>query len=163
MRILKYVFSIFKIIYITLGYYLVGLGDDEYYYSKGNFWAEVGNYQRAIKNYKKVLQERDDSDVEALIGWCYAAIGMSGLALKHYRNAYEKDKQPKIAIGLASCEFTSGNLEESKRVLSRLKESGLKLDAIDLESLKNIEILIQEKERGDHTTNYGCGKVIGDD
>src|SRR5438552_15418712 len=116
---LRYGWAFFKIPYTILGYWLVGLSEEGYHITKGNIWADIGCYDWAIWNYERALRAGEDSTVRAAMGWCYGQLGMSQAALEQYRRAYERDKHPNIAIGLAFAEYVAGNVLESRALIEK--------------------------------------------
>ena len=131
--------TFFKFIYLYLAYWLVGLAEEDFYISKGNYFADLGKYYSAIKSYKKALQEDELYSLYASIGWCYAEMEHNALALENYRKAYERVDRQEIAIPLAYLELESGNPEKSKDILNNVKISRDKLDKESLNFLNELE------------------------
>ena len=69
-----------KFFYLYLSYWFVGLAEEDFYISKGEYFADLGKYYSAIKCYKKALEESDMSFLYASIGWCYTNIEEDTLA-----------------------------------------------------------------------------------
>jgi len=144
---LRHSWAFFKISYTMSLNWLVGLLEEEYYIRKGNIWAGVEWYDRAVWNYERALRANEDSWVRAHMGWCYGQLGMSQAALEHYRRAYERNKHPRIAIGLAFNECAAGNLQESRVLIQQLRGRKNRLDPATTEQLERIESMVSDRMR----------------
>ena len=122
-----------KFIYLYIVYWLAGLSEEDFYITKGNYFADLEKYYSAINCYEKALHESEMYSLYASIGWCYTAIDNNTEALKYYRKAYEKIKRHYVTVTLASLEMESGNIEKCKEVFKNVKEER---DEIPEESLK---------------------------
>ncbi len=133
-----------KFLYSYIAYWFVGLAQEDFYISKGEYFADLGKYHSAIKCYKKALEESEMSFLYALIGWCYMNIEEDTLALENYRKAYEKIKKHYVTIPIAYLEMENGNRDECKEVFSNIRET---IEELPEESLKNYEQVKQEFQR----------------
>ena len=138
--------TISKLIYFTTAYWAVGLTEEEYHIRKANYWIELDNHRRAIRNYQKALKASEDSQVRAAMAWCYGEIGMLEACHQHYRTAYDTNSHPSIALRLAYAELNLGNLAESNTLLQYVKSNRDRLHEEDTEEIEQLEKSIR-KER----------------
>ena len=106
--------------YLYLGYWIVGLDEEEFYIPKANYCADIGWYNMAIRAYKKALKDSTDPRIHSALGWCYAEVRMDEKAVEQYRIAFAKKKCPEMAIGLAYAEYSVGNIIEFQKVYEYL-------------------------------------------
>ena len=121
------IWSLIKLIYLYLLYWIVGLTEEEFHLPKANYCADIGWYHEAIKAYNKALNESNNPLIHAALGWCYAEVRMNEKAVEHYRIAYLKKSTPEIAIGLAYVEYSIGNIAEFQNVYQYLNNSKMEL------------------------------------
>lgn len=114
--------SFFKLIYLYLSYWLVGLEEEEFYIPKANYCSDIGWYNTAIENYKKALNESKDPAIHSALGWCYAETGNTEKSVEHYRMAFRRKGSPEIALGLAYAEYNVGNISEFKKLCHYLED-----------------------------------------
>ena len=114
--------TVIKFMYLYLAYWFVGLTEEDFYISKGNYFADLGKYYSAINSYKKALKEDELFSLYAMIGWCYAALEDNELALKNYRKAYERIKRHDIAVTLARLEMEHGDVNQCRKIFENLIE-----------------------------------------
>jgi tetratricopeptide (TPR) repeat protein len=137
------IWSILKLGYLYLCYWLVGLEEEEFYIPKANYCADIGWYNVAIRTYEKALNESSDPMIHAALGWCYSEIRNDEKALEHYRIAYSKKASPEFGVGLAFAEYTVGNLNEFQKIYSGIKDleedlsPELKTELVKLSSIKS--------------------------
>ena len=81
-----------------IAYWLVGLEDEDFYITKGYYFADLGKYYSAIKCFKKALNESEMYSLYASIGRCYTAIDNDDEALQNYRKVSLKLTYPKKAV-----------------------------------------------------------------
>ena len=112
-----------KFIYLYIAYWFVGLSEEDFYITKGNYFADLEKYYSAITCYEKALRESEMYSLYASIGWCYTAIDNDTKALEYYRKAYEKIKSHYITVPLASLEMEFGNLDKCKDVFEKIQEN----------------------------------------
>lgn len=135
------IWSIFKLGYLYLCYWVVGLEEEEFYIPKANYCADIGWYNVAIRTYEKALNESTDPMIHAALGWCYSEIRYDEKALEHYRIAYSKKASPELGVSLAYAEYAVGNLIEFQEIYSDLKvlRENLPIDyKSELDKLSNI-------------------------
>jgi tetratricopeptide (TPR) repeat protein len=92
-----------------------GSEDRDLYETKGDYYSGAAWYVSAALAYHKALELSDDVDdlwLHAKLGWVYGRLDMDERSVRHYRTAYEKDKKPEIAVGLAFAEHAMGNIDE---------------------------------------------------
>jgi tetratricopeptide (TPR) repeat protein len=133
MDALRRCWTIVKLIYLYIGYWLVGLPQEYFYIKKGNYFADLKWYHRAIRNYKKALQDSDDPHICSMLGYCYSRIGTPADSVEHYSKAHDKIRDPKIDLGLAISEFESGNIDKSEEIMREVRRSNYRLESRDVE------------------------------
>ncbi len=140
------VWTTFKFIYLYIAYWLVGLEDEDFYITKGNYFADLGKYYSAIKCFKKALNESQMYSLYASIGWCYIAIDNDAEALINYRKAYEKIKRHYVTVPLASLEMESGNIDNCKEVFESIKEKREELPEESQELYDEVKEFINKRD-----------------
>ncbi|WP_185906587.1 hypothetical protein [Teredinibacter haidensis] len=111
----------FKIFYLHLTYYFVGLEEEGFYYQKAMYLTELGHYFPAITALKKAEKNLKTSYVWGLLGWCYANVEVFEKSLYYYKLAYKTDKSESVLLGLAVSECHAGSPEKSRAYLEQLK------------------------------------------
>jgi len=110
---LRRIWIILKLVYLYLGYFLVGFPEEYFHIKKGNYFVDLGWHHRAIRNYKKALRESDEPHIRSTPGYwsghCYSRTGIPVDSVEHYSNARDRIRDPRIDIGLAMSEFDRGN------------------------------------------------------
>ena len=109
MNVLRRIWIILKLVYLYLGYFLVGFPEEYFHIKKGNYFVNLRWYHRAIHNYKKALEDSDNPHIHSILGYCYSRIRTPLDSVQHYRKPHEKIRDPKIDLGLAMSEFDRGN------------------------------------------------------
>ena len=123
----------FKLLYLYLLYWFVGLTQEDFYITKGGYFADLGNYYSAIKCYEKSIKDTENYFVYSLIGWCYFTVEDDDNAIKYYRKAYKKIKSHYVTIILSFLEMEMGNIDECEDVFKHIKE---KKEDLHEESMK---------------------------
>lgn len=137
-----------KFIWLYIAYWFVGSTPDYFYISKGNYFLELRWYERAIRNYKKALEDSTDHRIHDVISYCYSQMGRSSDAIDYYRAAYEKNTDPRTAYGLARAELERGNLEKSQEIIEAIRRINHHIDQLRLDALE-AEIQVVKKARED--------------
>ncbi len=140
----KYVWIVLKLIYLYLGYCLVGLDDQYFYIAKGNYFSALFWFRRAIPNYQEALRESQDPLIHLALGFCLLRVGRFGEAIEHYRIANEKVKLPDVALGLAIVEYETGNIGRCREIIQELEASDQQLFLTNNKVLKKIKEKIQK-------------------
>jgi len=140
---LKQIWTIIKLFYIHLAYFLVGLDQEHFYIARANCFTDLKWFSYAIGNYKKALKESTDPLVIAALGYCYLMVGDYEKSVKYYREAYQKSKNPVISFGLAHAELNKGNVEEAKKVLQILSEKENELESYHIDELNKLKQKIE--------------------
>jgi tetratricopeptide (TPR) repeat protein len=131
--------STLKLFYLYLQYFLVGLDEEGFQVTKGNYLVELGLYPAAAKAYQRALKETQSPYVHASLGFCYLSIGLSDRAVQSLRAAYLKKPQPDFGVLLAQALLEAGEPEESAQLHALLKRSegtyapGVRAELIRLE------------------------------
>jgi tetratricopeptide (TPR) repeat protein len=107
---------------LYIAYWFAGLTQEDFYSTKGNYFADLEKYYSAINCYKKALKESEMYSLYASIGWCYTAIENDAKTLEYYRKAYNKIKRHYVTVTLASLEMEGGNIEKYQEVFKNIKE-----------------------------------------
>ncbi len=68
----------------------------------------------AIRNYTKALIESKDPRIHFMLGLCYLRIRNYHSSVEHFRIAYGRLNNPKVAVGLAITEYETGNIAKSE-------------------------------------------------
>lgn len=151
---MKTIWVLLKFIYLYIGYWFVGLTEEDFYITKGNYFADLEKFHSAISAYKKALEESEMSSIYAAIGWCYICIDEEARALEYYRKAYERIKSFHVSIPLAFLEMENRNFEECKKVFINMKETRDELPDESLELYDQVkDYLKNSKDMGSHP-NY---------
>jgi len=140
--------KIVKLVYLFLGYWVVGLPQEYFYIKKGKYFVDLNWYHRAIRNYKKTLRDSDDPHIHSMLGYCYSRIGTPLDSIEHYNKAHDKIRDPKIDLGLAISEFESGNIEKSVEIIQEVRRSNDRLESPDVEALDWLEKRIEMAKKG---------------
>jgi tetratricopeptide (TPR) repeat protein len=118
--------SLFKLLFLLFVSWRSGSEDRDLNESIGDCYSGAGWYVSAALAYLKAIELSDDPDdprLHAKLGWAYGRLAMDEKSLRHYRIAYEKDKNPEIGIGLAFAEHLMGNIDEFRSLWSQLKQA----------------------------------------
>ena len=137
-----------KIVFSYVLFWTVPTGVENLHIMKGNYFFDLGWYDRAIKNYKKALKDSNDPRIHARIGYCYAQSGYTKEAVEYYRKAHNKTHDHSINVGLAMSEYDAGNMDESEAIIHELRRSN-NLETSTKETLDNLEarIALVRRER----------------
>jgi tetratricopeptide (TPR) repeat protein len=114
------IWSVLKLLYLYLAYWVVGLDEEMFYISKGNHLFEMEFYSAAAKAYKKALKETDSPYIYSSLGYCYLNSGMPDKALEYLKIAYSRRSTPDFAVGLVYAHHENGNVEESLNLFKNL-------------------------------------------
>lgn len=124
-RLFERIWSLFKLIFLLLVFWRSDSEDRDLYEAKGDCYSGAAWYVSAALAYHKALELSDDPDNPSLhtkLGWAYSLLDMDERSLRHFRTAYEKDKNPEIAIGLAYAEHAMGNIDEFSSLVHQLDQ-----------------------------------------
>jgi tetratricopeptide (TPR) repeat protein len=138
------IWSIIRFGYLHICYFCLGLDDEEFLISKANYCMDIGWYGLAIKTYKKALNESSDPRIYSALGWCYSELRMDEESVKHYRIAFEKQKSPENAIGLAYAEYSIGNMKAFKNICQYLNSTKVAPDFIYKNDLIKLNKLLEK-------------------
>ncbi len=129
-----------KLIYLHARYLLgVGVDDEEFYIAKGNYFTDLNWYYRAIQNYERALENSKSPRLHLALGFCLLRVGRFAESVEHFRVAYKKISQPDVALGLAIAEFETGNIEQSRELVSELEHSENQLYLTNDAALKKLK------------------------
>jgi tetratricopeptide (TPR) repeat protein len=148
MNPLRQCWTIIRLLYLYIGYWLVGLPQEYFYIKKGNYFVDLKWYHRAIRNYKKALQDSDDPHIHSMLGYCYSQIGTPVDSVEHYSKAHDKIRDPKTDLGLAISEVESGNIEKSEEIIFEVSRSSYQLEPSDVETLDWLRLRIEIAKKG---------------
>ena len=145
---LKFPWIIIKLMYIHLGYILMGLDHEYFYIYRGNCFYELHLYSLALGNYKKAQEDYNSQDpfIKSAIGFCYLMLGNKQKSLNVYREAYKENKHPSVIIGLICAELNGGNTEAGHKLMQELSERKKELDPYHLKEFKRIKKQLDEDE-----------------
>ena len=145
MNVLRKSWVILKLVF---SYFLFWPVPESLYIMKGNYFFDLGWYDRAIKNYKKALRDSNSPRIHARIGYCYSKTGNAKEAVEYYRKTHNKTHDHSINVGLAISEYDVGNMDESEAIIQELRGSN-KLDSSTTKTLDNLEehIAMVRRER----------------
>lgn len=87
---------------------------------RGNYFADIGLFNYAIRDLKLAHKDNEDPNVEAALGWCYSQINKLDISLDYYRKAYSKSKDPEIVLALAYAEYYNGNIATARALVGKL-------------------------------------------
>jgi uncharacterized RDD family membrane protein YckC len=138
--VLTYAGSLSRIAFTTVAYWSGVYLPEENHAVKGEAWARIGHYRWAIWHFQKCLTHGEDSVVRMTLAWCYSRLGRSESAVEHYRQAYDRTRQPDVALYVAHAELDVGNATAARRLhaeaVSRRRELGSDAESMlaDLES-----------------------------
>lgn len=110
-----------KLVYLYLQYWIVGLDEEGFQITKGNYLLDLGLYPAAAKAYKRALQDSRSPYVHASLGYCYLNMGMPDRAVQSLRTAYAKTPRADFGLSLAHSLLEAGETKESERLLALLK------------------------------------------
>ncbi len=148
MSVLRKSWIILKLLFSYVLLWTVPGGAENFYILKGNYFFDLGWYDRAIKSYRKALKDSSDPRIHARIGYCYAQKGDSKEAVEYYRKTHNRTHEHSINVGLALAEYDAGNMDESEEIIRELRQSN-KLETSAKETLDNLEarIALVRRER----------------
>lgn len=96
--------------------------DWEYFWNfTADLWMDINAYHRAIASCRKALESSKSPQALYNIGWCYLHLGKPAMALPYLEEAWEKMREPSLALSLACCHLQLGNDENAKVILDRLE------------------------------------------
>ncbi len=111
-----------KLIYLYLLYWLVGVDEEWFFITKGNYLYDLEYFPAAAKAYQKALKETKSPYVYSSLGYCYLYCGITDKALKYLNIAYSKKSTPEFAVGLVYAEYEQGNIQKSKEIFENIKD-----------------------------------------
>lgn len=136
------------ILNIIISYLLFWPVPENLYIVTGNYFFDLGWYDRAIKNYKKASRDSDSPRLYARLGCCYARSGNAKEAVEYYRRTKNRTHDQRIIVSLALSEYDIGNMDESEAIVKELRhtdnlEPSVKRTADNLEA----KIALVRRER----------------
>lgn len=144
-HLLKKLWIMFKLTYLHLCYFLVGLDDDYYYIMKGDYLKEIHCLNGAIRSYQKALRDSKDARVHLSLASCLLHSRRFHEAVDHFQIAYNEFNDPNVALGLAIVEYEMGNLERCHQLVQQVE--GKDLCLTNNEALKKLKEKIEQKEK----------------
>ncbi|MBN2435626.1 MAG: hypothetical protein JXK07_10215 [Spirochaetes bacterium] len=117
----------------------MGVDDEWYLITKGNYLYDLEFFPAAAKAYKKALKETESPYVYSSLGYCYLYCGLPDKALKYLNIAYSKKSTPDFAVGLVYAEFENGNVQKSKELFENIKNQTHEISEKLKESIAHIE------------------------
>lgn len=89
--------------------------DWEYFWNYvADLWMYLNAYNRAIVASRKAKKISNSPHSTAAIGWCYLQLNQPAVALPYLEKAWEKMKEPGLALSLASCHWRLTNDDKVK-------------------------------------------------
>ena len=116
--------------------------EEWFHITKANEFVKLHWYERAIKNYKKALDDSISVRIYSMLGHCYSQIGRYDEAVEYYRSIYKRSKYPGDLYGLALAEYHIGNAEKSHDLLEELRARDKTMSSTQKEILDNLEARI---------------------
>ena len=147
MRVLRKAWIMVRLVFWYTVFWTFPTPEESLCIAKANCFAELGWYQRAIRNYTHALKGSTDPRIHSMIYYCYSQLGRQEDGTNHYRKAYEEKGDPRVGFGLAMAEFDSGNLEKSQKVLASIRQTKHRIDSFELDMLEaQLEVAKKERE-----------------
>lgn len=112
-----------KLVYLYLQYWVVGLDEEAFQITKGNYLLALGMFPAAARAYKRALQDSRSPYVHASLGCCYLNMGMPDKAVQSLRTAYTTTPRADFGVSLAHALLEAGEDDESARLYSLLRQS----------------------------------------
>jgi tetratricopeptide (TPR) repeat protein len=134
-----------KLLYLHTAYVLVGLPEETFHITKGNYLMDLHWFHRAILNYQKALRETQTPRVHLALGFCFTRVGKFQDSVEHYRIAHEKLKQPDVALMLAIAEYETGNLNRCREIVKQLEGHEHELYLNNNAALEKLKTKLHEK------------------
>jgi radical SAM protein with 4Fe4S-binding SPASM domain len=92
------IWTILKIVYSYVLFWTFPTPEETFYTIKGNYFTDLGWYNRAIQNFKKALKQSNDLRIHAMIGYCYSQTGGDKEAIEYYRKAQNKTREHSMSF-----------------------------------------------------------------
>ena len=128
-----------RVAYLYAVYFGVGLPQENFCWSKGNIWLQIGRLDRAIGCYRESLRALENPRLRALLGWCYHQAGDDKAALENYRLAFKAQPRHDTALALAWLEFEVGDRATGLSVLKGVQDARERLDPRLAKQLERLE------------------------
>jgi tetratricopeptide (TPR) repeat protein len=144
-----------RILKMISSYFLFWPIPENLYIMKGNYFFDLGWYDRAIKNYEKASRDSTSPRLHARLGYCYAKTGNAKKAVEYYRKTHHRTNDHGITVGLAFSEYDAGNMDESEAIIQELRRSD-NLEPSVKQTLENLEarIALVRRERDNLKKEY---------
>ena len=154
MKLFRSFWAFVKLFHLYVTYWLVGATPDYFYINKANYFYQLGWHRRAIRNYKRALEDSNDPRIHSMIRYCYSQLGHDDESIEYYRKSYKETNNPHVALGLAAAELDRGNLDESKKIVQEMRKEDHQFKTTEIDFLE-AEIGLAQKEREylEHTKN----------
>lgn len=133
MKLLLKLWIYFKLFYLYLLYWFVGITQEDFNLSKAIYLADLGFFDSAIKYYEKALSDSKSPLIYASIGWCYMTKGDFNLAEEYYSKAFNKSKGNYYKLGYAISLFHNNNVDKSLLLYQELQNNQDKFSEIEKE------------------------------
>ena len=151
----------FKLAYLYLLYWTVGLDEDWFQISKGNHLFDLGSFPTAAKAYQRALAGTQSASLHGRLGYCHLNQGLYDKALASFRMALEKKDDPVHQIGLAWSYLGLGEDSNCQAVVARLRSDPRACDSwIDAQLKELDESLGATNEKGPGGISPGTEKHV---
>ena len=137
-----------KRVYLIIQYWLTGLEEGYYYTMRAHYCFELGDYQGAVRNCKTALKHSNHTFIHSTLAKSYAQLRINNDSTDYHQSVDLDIESPTTALYLANEEFKLGNIEASMQIVNKVKASGQKLSARDIEKLDYLEESIAMAEKG---------------
>jgi tetratricopeptide (TPR) repeat protein len=146
-RLLKRIWIVAKLLYLHMAYFFVGMTEEQFHITKGNYFLDLHWFHRAIPNYQKALRETPDPMIHLTLGFCLMQIGKFHDSVKHYRIAYAKLNKSDVALGLAISEYETGNIDRCRELVQQLEGKEHQLYLTNEAALEKLKGKLEEKSK----------------
>lgn len=131
-----------KLAYLHVAYWLVGMDEEGFQITRGDYLFELGNYSGAAEAYRRALADSPSPLVHGRLGCCYLNLGLYGKAVELLEKALERKPDPVLETALAWSFLGLGDASKCRAVVTRLRSGTSTLDSRVTSELAELEAAI---------------------
>ena len=117
-----------RLIYAELQYWLIGLTPESYHSAKASAWEDLGNFKRAAKHLAAFLESSENSQIRALLAYCYSQMECWSDAAREYTTVIAIWPHPSFVLGLAEARFHLGDVAQARELTASVESSSTALE-----------------------------------
>ena len=108
--------ALFRLVYVEIQYWMVGITLENYHWVKASAWEQFGDLNRTAKHLEAYLKEENNPRIRAWLAYAYCRLGQWAGAEREYSQALHSWRHPSVMLALAEANHKLGNTLKAREL-----------------------------------------------